>query len=112
MEVIKPINLLVRFLLELCLLAALGYWGFQTGQEMVGKVGLGIGLPLVAAVTWGIFLAPASDRRLPEPWLLLLELFLFGAALAALYNTQQHFLALSFGLIYSINKILMVIWRQ
>lgn len=112
MEVIKPINLAVRFLLELCLLAALGYWGFQTGQVLVGKIGLGIGLPLGAALIWGIFLAPASDRRLPGPWRLLVELLPFGVALAALYSTQQHFLALSFGLVYLINKILMVVWRQ
>ena len=30
----KAINLGVRFLLELCALAALGYWGFVTGQTL------------------------------------------------------------------------------
>jgi hypothetical protein len=112
MAALKLVNLLVRFLLELCLLLALGYWGFKTGQVMIVKIGLGLGLPLVAAVIWGIFLAPASNRRLQEPWLLLVELILFGAAFAALYNTGQRSLTLAFGLIYVINKILIVIWGQ
>ena len=31
LEVIKAANLALRFLLELCALGALGYWGFKTG---------------------------------------------------------------------------------
>ena len=31
MEVIKAVNVALRFLLELCVLAALGYWGFKSG---------------------------------------------------------------------------------
>ena len=112
MEIVQSVNLVLRFLLELCILVAIGYWGFKTGAQTITKIGLGIGLPLVVAVIWGIFLAPASDTRLQEPWLLLLELIIFGSAVAALYRTQQRSLALTFGLIYVINKILMYIWRQ
>ena len=45
---IKSANLALRFLLELCALVAFGYWGFQTGQGLLLKIGLGIGVPLVA----------------------------------------------------------------
>ena len=31
MEIIKSTNLLVRFLLEICLLAVFGYWGYTMG---------------------------------------------------------------------------------
>ncbi len=109
---IRSINLLLRFLLELCILAALGYWGFQTGQQTLARIGLGIGAPLLAAVVWGIFLAPASSRRLREPWRSILELVVFGSAIAALYSTGQRSLAVAFGLIYVINKVLLVVWRQ
>ena len=111
MQIIKSINLLLRFLLELCLLVAFGYWGFKTGQPMMVKIGLGIGGPLLFAVIWGIFLAPNSSRRLQEPWLLLLELVIFGLALAALYRTGQDSLTWTFGLTYVTNKILMVVWK-
>jgi Protein of unknown function (DUF2568) len=48
MELIKGANLPLRFLLELCALGALGYWGFKTGGALVAKVGLGIGAPLAS----------------------------------------------------------------
>nr|WP_132746757.1 DUF2568 domain-containing protein [Scopulibacillus darangshiensis] len=42
MIILKSANLLLRFLLELCLLASLGYWGFQIDAGMTAKVVLGI----------------------------------------------------------------------
>jgi Protein of unknown function (DUF2568) len=42
LEVIKTANVALRFLLELCILVALGYWGFQTGQGQLAKIALGI----------------------------------------------------------------------
>ena len=112
MAIIKSINLLLRFFLELCVLAAVGYWGFYVGQQLVVRIILGIGLPFLYAVAWGIFLAPAAARRLREPWLLILELVIFGSAIAALYSTAEHRLAGIFGLVYVINKILMYVWKQ
>lgn len=65
LELIKGTSLLLRFLLELCALGALGYWGFKTGGGWITKFGLGIGAPLVTAVVWGTFLASpgASEKR-------------------------------------------------
>jgi hypothetical protein len=65
LELIKGANLLLRFLLELCALGALGYWGFKTGNATSTKVVLGVGAPLVAAVVWGTFLSPRAPIQLP-----------------------------------------------
>ena len=108
----KMINLLVRFLLELCILAIFGYWGFQTDGNTFIKFLLGLGAPILFAVVWGTFLAPKSPMRLHEPWLLLLEFVVFGLACWALYSTGKADLTVAFGGIYILNKILMVIWRQ
>ncbi|MBI3175286.1 MAG: YrdB family protein [Chloroflexi bacterium] len=108
----KMINLLVRFLLELCILAIFGYWGFQTGSNTFMKFLLGLGAPILFAMVWGTFLAPKSSMRLNEPWLFLLELVLFGLTCWALYSTGKVDLTVAFGGIYILNKILMVIWRQ
>lgn len=78
MEAIKTFNLLIRFLLELCILLIFGYWGFKTGSQGLSKVLFGVGVPVVAAVIWGTFLAPKAAWRLSQPWLLLLELIIFG----------------------------------
>jgi hypothetical protein len=50
MDVLKGTNLLFRFLLELCMLAAVGYWGFKTQSEWGMKLLLGIGLPSLITV--------------------------------------------------------------
>jgi hypothetical protein len=112
MQIIKPTNLLVRFLLELCMLIALGYWGFSRAETGLLRFVLGIGCPLLAAVVWGFWLAPASSRRLVEPWRSLAELILFGIASIALYRAGQPGVAAAFVLIYLLNKILIILWKQ
>jgi hypothetical protein len=112
MEMFKILNLLVRFLLELCILVIFGYWGFKTGTGMFTKTLLGIGNPILFAVVWGTFLAPKSPMRLDEPWLFLLELALFSLTCWAMYSTSKVNLTAIFGFVYIINKILMLIWRQ
>lgn len=112
MEMIKLINLGLRFLLELCILVIFGYWGFKTGSNTFMKFLLGLGSPILFAVVWGTFLAPKSSMRLGEPWLFLLELALFALTIWALYSTGKVNLTAVFGVIYVLNKILMIIWRQ
>ena len=59
------VNLALAFLLELCALGALGYWGVRTGDGPVAKVALGLGAPLCAAVLWGLFAAPRAPVSVP-----------------------------------------------
>ncbi len=87
----NPINLGLRFILELVILYALGFWGW-TQHEGALRYLLVIGLPLLAAVLWGTFRAPedaSANRKAPVPvpgWVrLLLEAFLFGAAIWAFF---------------------------
>jgi Protein of unknown function (DUF2568) len=112
MELFKILNLLVRFLLEFCILAIFGYWGFKTGTGTFTKTLLGIGGLILFAVVWGTFLAPKSPMRLDEPWLFLLELTIFVLTCLALYSTGKVNLTTIFGFVYIFNKILMLIWRQ
>jgi len=58
-------NLTVAFLLELCALAALCYWGVWTGGWPVTKTALGLGAPLFAAVLWGLFAASRAPVSVP-----------------------------------------------
>ena len=112
MELLKNINLALAFLLELCMLAALGYWGFTLDQGLAMRVGAGLGAPVLAAVVWGIWMAPRASNRLPEPLHLILELIIFGLAVTALYAAGQPQLALVFGLVYLINVVLRYAWGQ
>jgi uncharacterized membrane protein len=107
----NPINLAVRFLLELAALAALAYWGWTQHTGLL-RLLLAGGLPLLAAILWAVFAVPGDRSRsggapLPVPGIvrLLLELLLFGTAAWCLYDSGQVLLANIFGLIVLVHYI-------
>ena len=112
MELIKGANLAMRFVLELCALGALGYWGFRTGGGLLTKFGFGIGAPLIAAVVWGTFLSPQAPVKLPGLVILILQVAVFGLAVAGLVAISHRTLALVFGAAVVVNAILMYMWEQ
>jgi Zn-dependent protease len=112
LELIKGANLLLRFLLELCALDALGYWGFKTSNATITKIVLGVGAPLGGCGRVGIFVSPRASVQLPGLLVLLLQGLVFGSAAAALVATGHRTLALVFAVIVVINAILMYVWGQ
>jgi Protein of unknown function (DUF2568) len=104
--IIKNANLALAFFLELGVLVALGYWGFQTGQGTIARIGLGIGAPVVAVVVWGLFGAPKAVWHLNGPWRLILEVVFFGSAAVALFAAGQRVLGVAFALVFVLNSIL------
>src|SRR5512139_1997436 len=93
MNALKGINLGVRFLLELSMLAALGYWGFKTHSSWSMKILLGIGLPILIAAIWGRFMAPRSAHRLSGVPFTVMDILLLGSGAVALYASGQPALA-------------------
>ena len=102
----------MRFLLELCLLAALGYWGFHAGSGAVMKVVLGIGAPVLMAVVWGTFMSPKAKVRLSRPLHLGMEAILFGLGSVALIAAGRPVLALALATVAVLNRVLIAVWRQ
>ena len=112
LTIIKNANLALAFLLELGVLAALGYWGFQTGQGPIAKIGLGIGAPVLAVVVWWLFGAPQAKWHLNGVFRLLLEVIFFGSAAVALYAAGQHVLGVAFALVFVLNTMLLSLLGQ
>jgi Protein of unknown function (DUF2568) len=112
LTMIKNANLALAFFLELGVLIALGYWGFQTGQGTIARIGLGIGAPAVAVVVWALFGAANSARRLRGSWLLMLRVVFFGSASVALFTAGQRVLGVVFGLVFVVNLVLIYAWGQ
>ncbi len=90
-----PLNLAVRFLLEIAALVAMGYWGW-TQNEGGWRWLLAIGLPFVAVVLWGTFAVPNDPSRsgkapVPTPGMirLILELAIFALAVTLLIASQR-----------------------
>lgn len=88
-----PLNLALRFILEMAALIAIGYWSW-TRHEGVLRVAMAISLPLIAAVLWATFRVPGDTSSGAEPIVavpgllrLLLELALFSFATWGLYRS-------------------------
>ena len=111
-ETLKVVNAGLAFLLELTMLIALGYWGFYGDKSVLVKWMLGISLPLLTALVWGMFLAPKAVYRLNSTSGNLLSLILFLLAATALFYTQHPVLAIGFASTAVVNRILILIWRQ
>lgn len=99
------VNLALAFGLELCALAALGYWGTHTGGGPLAKTALGIGAPLLAAVLWGLFAAPKAAISVP-PVKFAVEVLVFGSATMALYAAGHRALAAALAILVVGNSIL------
>lgn len=112
MDVLKGINLAVRFLLELCMLAAVGYWGFKTQSGWGMKLMLGIGLPVLIAVVWGLFVAPRAIYPLSGIPHLVLALILLGSGVVALFASGNPTLGWVYALILVVNQVLLILWKQ
>jgi hypothetical protein len=81
-------NLGLRFLLELALLGAVGYWGFSEFDGVVAVLA-GLGAPLLVAVIWGTFMSPKAARPVRDPVRIVAEALLFGAGVAALVASDR-----------------------
>lgn len=109
---LKALQLLLAFLLEIALLLTYGYAGFHFGREFLGGFPFGIGLPLLLAVGWGIWMAPRARKRLGSPWRQWVALLLFLSAAALLYKAHHVNLAVVFAGCALLCTLLSLIWKN
>ena len=107
-----PLNLAVRFLLELSALSALGLWGWRHGDG-VWRFVIAAAIPLIAAALWGTFAVPGDPSRsgsAPVPvaglFRLALEFGFFASATWALYDLRYGVLSAVFGAAVVIHYLL------
>ncbi len=112
MEILKTLNLGVRFLLELCMLVAVAYWGFNAESGWALKIIFGIGLPILLIVIWSLLLAPKAAYRLGGVPLTLLSLILLGSGAVALFVAGRAGLGWVYAIILVVNQVLLIVWKQ
>lgn len=112
LDILKPMNLGLRFFLELCVLAALANWGYYTARATPERIGLAIGAPLLAAAVWVAFGAPGSPLQVGDPVHLVLEVVLYGAGAVALVASGHRSLAVALPVLAVLNRVLMAAWGQ
>lgn len=86
--------LAIRFACEVTALAILGWFGARTAG-----LPLAIVLPLAAGILWGLWIAPRSTRRLPDPWRFAAESIVWAGAIASLVVLDHVPAAAGFGVI-------------
>jgi len=98
-----PLNLAVRFALEVGAILTFGVWGLRFSELWIRYM-LVILVPLIFALLWGIFAVPNDPSRsgktvvpTPGPIRLILELVLFGSATWMLLNLEYIKLGWIFG---------------
>lgn len=101
----RGFQLLLRFVLELCALAALAYAGWQTPAPVWVRLPVAIALPLVAAVVWAQWVAPKARRPLPDPLRLVPEWAVFGGATVALVVTGHPLPAVALAVLAAANRL-------
>jgi hypothetical protein len=107
-----PLNLAVRFLLEVAALASMGFWGWRVGSGWPRFV-LAALIPMVVAVVWGVFAVPDDPSRsgaapimVPGFARLLLEAMVFGFGIWALRDSGFTRASVVFGVVVAIHYAL------
>jgi len=107
-----PINLAIRFLLELSALLAMGVWGWRQSEGWLRFL-LALSIPIMAAVVWGTFAVPNDPSRsgaapiaVPGLLRLAIELAVFVFATWALYDLGATGLSWTLGIIVAVHYII------
>lgn len=104
MQAFHIVNLTLAFLLELAALAALGVWGYQIPESTLLKFLLGVGLPVIAAIAWGLTAAPKAKYQ-NQLAMIITKTVVFGGAALALFGLDRGGFAILFAILVIINLI-------
>jgi hypothetical protein len=108
---VRGANLALKFVLELCAIAALAYSGARLFDGL-GAVVAAVLLPVVAIVVWGRWCAPRASRRLPTPARIPVEMGVFALAVVGLALVGPPVLAIVLGAAMVVNALLLTAFRQ
>ncbi len=104
-----PLNLALRFVLEMAALAALAYWGW-TQHHGTGRWVWAFGLVLGASIVWGTLRVNDDPRPAPVPVpgvvRLLIEAVFFGGAVTLLAAADRAQWAVVLGVVVVIHYLL------
>ncbi len=108
----NPVNLAIRFALEVAALISVGIWGYRQGEGWV-RIVLAIGIPLVLTVIWGVFAVPDDPSRsgtapvvTPGIIRLFIELGIFALATWALQDLGNTRLSLILGIVVTVHYVI------
>ena len=108
MSKLKWFNLALRALMEMGIVLALAYWGYQIGNNLGTKILFGIIAPLIGFGIWGTIDFHQAGN-MAESLRLVEELVISGLAALALYVAGQHALGWTLGLLSIVYHMLVYV---
>lgn len=106
-----PANLILRFVLEIAALVAVGQWGWQAAEGLPRYL-LAFALPAAMAAAWAVFRTPgdpAAGKGLVAtsgPARLALEALFFGFTIWTMFASGR----VLFGLVFTVAVLLHYFW--
>lgn len=102
----NPINLILRFVLEIAMLIALSFWGWHLTGGWIRYI-TALGLPLIASVIWSVFRIQNDPKPAPvqTPGMvrLLIEWLLFSLAVWSIYHMGYVWLSIAMGILLNVH---------
>jgi Protein of unknown function (DUF2568) len=102
----------LAFLVEWLALAALAWWGAETGGGLVAGLLLGIGAPLAAAVVWGSYASPKARIELPLAGVIAVKAVVFVTAMLCVDLIGHRTLAIGFGVVAAATTVIATLDRD
>jgi Protein of unknown function (DUF2568) len=104
-EIWRWSNLGLAFAVELAGLGIFAHWGWRTGGSTPTRLLLAIGLPLLAAVLWGLFAAPTANYGSPV-LTATVKIAFFGLTSLALWSLEHRVLGIAFVVVVAANVLI------
>jgi Protein of unknown function (DUF2568) len=103
----KDANDALRFVLELCALGAIAYWGWRRGRSVAMRWALALGGVVAVVAVWAIFHSESDAVvEVSTAVRIVIEVVIFAAATAALVAVRQTVLAVIFAVLATLNEVL------
>ena len=112
MALVKSINLLTLFLIEVAVLAAAVAFGWHQHQTVAVRVLIGVAIATVFALTWAVAAAPRARNRLRGTNLFVFEVVWFGVGVALLIAASHPRWAVALAVVTIVSKALGALWHQ
>ena len=112
MQILKIINSVLAFSLELSMFFSISYWGFLQGKTSFSKWAIAIILLAISVTLWGILASPNSQTRLKFPLRLIFEVSMFLIASFLLYKSNLTTLSIWFALLSIVSVSIAFVLRQ
>ncbi|THA25850.1 DUF2568 domain-containing protein [Streptomyces sp. RKND-216] len=110
--VLRSLNLLLMFLLELAVYASAGHWGYTVADSGAVRILLTVFAPAALAVVWALFGSPKAPHPARGGTRVLLEVLWFGTGVAALAAAGRAEWSAVFAGLFLANAALRAPWRE